>query len=134
MGEKAACAGFENGVDTGGVAAAASCEGVRPCCEAPCFIGVGVDMAATSVDECSCRSACSSFAAYCELLVAYPARRLEDEARAASTTSSHESKNILSARGNTVVNEVAYPTQARGRSGESGLDLKYVLCCSRHNS
>jgi len=39
-GEKAAWAGFENGVDTGGVAAA-SCEGVRPCCEA-CFMAVGV--------------------------------------------------------------------------------------------
>lgn len=45
MGEKAVCAGFENGVETGGVAAA-SCEGVRPCCEAPCFIGVGVDIEA----------------------------------------------------------------------------------------
>lgn len=49
-GEKAACAA-EKGVDTGGVAPA-SCdgvipEGVRPCCEGACFIGVGV---AISID------------------------------------------------------------------------------------
>lgn len=44
-GEKAACAGLEKGVETGGVAPA-SWEGVRPCCEGPCFIGVGVAMAA----------------------------------------------------------------------------------------
>jgi hypothetical protein len=38
-GEKAAWAGFEKGVETGGVATA-SCEGVRPCWEAACFMGV----------------------------------------------------------------------------------------------
>lgn len=43
-GEKTAWAGFEKGVDTGGVAAA-NCEGVRPCCEATCFMAVGVAMA-----------------------------------------------------------------------------------------
>ncbi len=50
-GEKAAWAALEKGVDTGGVAAA-SCEGVlpcwpegvRPCCDGACFIGVGVDI------------------------------------------------------------------------------------------
>lgn len=44
-GEKAAWAGLEKGVETDGVAAATSCEGVRPCCEGACFMGVGVDMA-----------------------------------------------------------------------------------------
>lgn len=51
FGENAVCAAFEKGVETGGVGAA-SCEGVlpciwdgvRPCCEGACFIGVGVVM------------------------------------------------------------------------------------------
>jgi hypothetical protein len=38
-GEKAAWAGLEKGVETGGVAPA-NCEGVRPCWEGACFIGV----------------------------------------------------------------------------------------------
>lgn len=50
-GENAAWAALEKGVDTGGVAAA-SCEGVlpccpegvRPCCDGACFMGVGVDI------------------------------------------------------------------------------------------
>ena len=50
-GENAAWAGFENGVDTGGVAPA-SCEGVRPCWEAACFMGVGVAMAAVEGANC----------------------------------------------------------------------------------
>lgn len=43
-GEKAA----EKGVETGGVAAAPCCvpDGVLPCCEGPCFIGVGVAISA----------------------------------------------------------------------------------------
>jgi hypothetical protein len=49
----------------------------------------------------------------------YSARRLEDEARAAPTTSSHESKYVLSALGNPVVDEVALSIQARGRPGEA---------------
>lgn len=40
-GEKTACACELNGVDTGGVAAA----GVLPCCEAACFMAVGVAIA-----------------------------------------------------------------------------------------
>lgn len=46
-GEKAACAA-ENGVETGGVAAAPCCDcaGVLPCCDSACFIGVGVAMVA----------------------------------------------------------------------------------------
>ena len=42
-GEKAACAA-EKGVDTGGVPTApcCDCEGVLPCCDSACFIGVGV--------------------------------------------------------------------------------------------
>jgi len=41
---------LEKGVDTGGVAAA-NCEGVRPCCDGACFMGVGVDMSAGAVVE-----------------------------------------------------------------------------------
>ena len=50
MGENTVCAALENGVETGGVAAA-SCEGVRPCWEAPGFIGVGVDIFAVAMLE-----------------------------------------------------------------------------------
>jgi len=39
-GEKASCV-WENGVETGGVGAV-SCDGVLPCCEAACFIGVAI--------------------------------------------------------------------------------------------
>lgn len=93
MGEKAACAWFENGVDTGGVAAA-NWEGVRPCCEAPCFIGVGVDMIATEAGGC----------VDCQLvrqgrmrgIGGCSARRPKYDARAAPITSSHVSGNIVS--------------------------------------
>jgi hypothetical protein len=48
MGESAVCAALEKGVETGGVAAA-SWEGVRPCWEAPAFMGVGVDIVAVAI-------------------------------------------------------------------------------------
>lgn len=50
-GENTAWAGLEKGVDTGGVATA-SCEGVRPCCEATCFMAVGVAMSMKPVPSC----------------------------------------------------------------------------------
>lgn len=53
-GEKAAWA-WENGVETPGVATAPcwDWEGVRPCCEGACFIGVGVDIVMCVSDSVS---------------------------------------------------------------------------------
>ena len=46
-GEKAVCWCWENGVDTGGVAAA----GVRPCCDGASFIAVGVAIVRGSIEQ-----------------------------------------------------------------------------------
>lgn len=41
---------MEKGVETGGVAAA-NWEGVRPCCEGACFMGVGVAILISNEDK-----------------------------------------------------------------------------------